>query len=163
MLNYIHLHELLGSFSVLLRLLPGGLLLVPLFGRGRLLAGRRKDCWRRQDLVKVLELLASALSVLVRDVGPIDSDNVGEAVHNKYTHQGSLRDFVVSDVHRLKGLKSFQFRHLNKAVDVVVLEQQTFQLCKLTQFGHVRRRNYVVETHILKSYLFDCFLELRVV
>ena len=121
-------HERLGCLSVLLRLHPIvlGLLravFLALITMRFLLLLRRENSWRRQYFVKVLELLACLLLVLISDKVAIDLRHVREAVHDERTQQNGVRNFVALDRQGRQALERLQLRNLNETVDVVVLEE----------------------------------------
>ena len=122
----------------------------------------REDGRRRQNLVKVLELLSRLLLVLIRNQVTIDLRDVREAVHDERTEQHSIRNFVALDRQGGQALQSLQFRNLNETVDVVVLEQESLQVDEALQLRDVRRADDAIEANVLEADLHDGLLEVDV-
>ena len=85
----------------------------------------------------MLELLAGPLLVTVGNSFVIDLHNVWETVDNEGAKKYSVRNFVLLNRETHQIGKSFKLRYLDETVDVVVLEEETFQFQKALQLRNV--------------------------
>lgn len=118
---------------------------------------------RRQDLVEVLELLASALLVAIRNGAIVDFLHVGEAVDDECAEKDGVADLVTLNRQAHQIGEGLQLRDLDKAVDIVVLEEETLQFLEPLQLGNIARAYDVIEAHVLERDLFDRLLEIKVI
>jgi len=105
-------NEVLRGFRVFLRDLSVALarlclVLLCLFVLVLARAVRRKDRRRRQNLIKVLELLPCTLLISIRNRLVINVRHVRESVNNKCPHHARLRHFVLLNVQAGQGRKRF--------------------------------------------------------
>ena len=111
----------------------------------------------------MLELLAGALLVTVGDGPVVNFFDVGEAVHDERAEQNRIRNFISLDRKTHQAGQSLQLWNLDEAVDVIVLEEQTFQFLEALELRDVRGTNDVVEANILEGDLLNRLLKVEVV
>jgi hypothetical protein len=169
--NAVLLHssdEVLACFGVLLCLqslvLDSSLpVLLAFFIVPSLACNRREDSRCAQNLVEMLELLTSTLLVAVCHWSFVDLDHVGKAVDYECAQQDGIGYFVLFNGQAHQACQGLEFGYLDEAVDVVVLEEKTFELRKPLELVDVGRTDDVVETDVLKRNLFHCLLEIRII
>jgi len=162
--------EVLGGFSVLFGIDPGGLgLRVAVFLALILvvvLLGERfwgEDVGGGEDLIEVLELLAGFLAVRVGDGLGVDLIDVGEPVDNEGAHQDGVGDLIAVDADGGERGEDLQLGNLDEAVDVVVGEDQLLQFPEPLQLPKVAGAHDVVEPHVLEADLLHRLLEVGIV
>ena len=123
----------------------------------------RKNCWSWQNFVKMLKLLPCFMLIRVADSLSINFSNIRESVDNECSEQYCVRNFIILNWQTCKSLQSLQFRYLNETVNVVILEQKSFQINKPLQFRNIGRADNVVKSDILEWDLHHSFLKLYVI
>ena len=98
----------------------------------------------------MLELLACSLFVTIRNCLIVDFDYIREAINNKGPQENCIRNFVLLYRQAHQVCESFQLGYLNKAVYVVVLEEQALEFGKSLKFGDVRGSNDVIKAYVLE-------------
>ena len=161
-------NEWLGCFSIFLGLQPIVLdLLLPvllaLVTVTLLLDFGWKDCWSREDLVEVLELLPCFVLIRVGHGLSIDLVDIRKPIHNEGPQQYSIRHLIVLYWEWVQRLKRFKLRDLDETIDVVVLEQKTLEVYESLQLGNVGRTDDVIEADVLEWDLDHSLLKLNVV
>lgn len=124
---------------------------------------RWENSWRRQDLIKMLELLPGLVLVWVSHSLVIDLADIGESVNDESSQEDCVRHFVVFYAHTSQGSQGLKFRNLDEAVNIVVLEQELLQFLESLKLANVIRGDDVVESNVLEADLLNGFLELYVV
>lgn len=111
----------------------------------------------------MLELLASPLLVSIRNCLVINIGHIWESVHNKSPHHACLRHLILLNVQTSKSCQRFQFRNLNKTVNVIIHKEERFKFVESPQLADIRWRNDVVETYVLEGNLLHSLLEVRII
>ena len=98
----------------------------------------------------MLELLPCSLLVTIRYRPIVDLLHVRETVDDECAQQDSVADLVAlnGEAHQIG--QSFEFRNLDKAVDVVVLKEEALEFLETLELGDVARPDDIVEPHILE-------------
>lgn len=78
----------------------------------------------------MLELLTCALFITVGDRAVVDLHNIWEAIDDEGPEKHRIRDFIFLNGQTHQTGQRLELGDLNKAIDVVVLEEQRLKLQK---------------------------------
>ena len=98
----------------------------------------------------MLELLPCSLLVTIRYRPIVDLLHIWETVDDESAQQNSVADLVALNRQAHQIGQSFEFRNLDKAVDVVVLKEEALEFLETLELGDVARPDDIVEPYILE-------------
>lgn len=93
----------------------------------------------------------------------IDLCYIWESVHYEGSQENCVRDLIIFNWEACKSLEGLELRYLDKTVDIVVLEQESFQVHESFQLWDVGWTDNVVKPNILERNLDNSLLKFDVV